>query len=430
MLDTNFFNKKIIENLSSSSFIFENSKQQIIVSFYSFNEKLIYENNYSSDKLLEDVIEDFINNEKIREKLIKLLDITESINVRNINFFFKNKEQYEKIKDKKISLSLRHSGKSFSDSYLSTSDIQINKFKIYVKYEIKRIKFRIPNNIEQYIINKTYLIGRPILNQNDYYLYNKYNNDFKQIRCPSEYKRILNLKPFLVTNAYCNALNNLYIYEGKFDLPSSSNSKLIRINLINKEITIISSTFPNRILHSMIFIPECYVFIVGGKNVKENIIYEIHANNRNYDIYPKLLPYEILEPSLICINNKYLYAFENSTLNFHILRTDLINVTDFEDIKIKNNKYDINQKFFGVVKDRNSIIFFGGQMLNLFNNQSNKCFAYDYNDDTIERCQKDYIAFEFLEKTFIPLESGKYIQLIEIKNENQYKPKKLIFKAN
>lgn len=88
MLDTNFFNKKIIENLSSSSFIFENSKQQIIVSFYSFNEKLIYENNYSSDKLLEDVIEDFINNEKIREKLIKLLDITESINVRNINFFF------------------------------------------------------------------------------------------------------------------------------------------------------------------------------------------------------------------------------------------------------------------------------------------------------------------------------------------------------
>ena len=228
MLDTNFFNKKIIENLSSSSFIFENSKQQIIVSFYSFNEKLIYENNYSSDKLLEDVIEDFINNEKIREKLIKLLDITESINVRNINFFFKNKEQYEKIKDKKISLSLRHSGKSFSDSYLSTSDIQINKFKIYVKYEIKRIKFRIPNNIEQYIINKTYLIGRPILNQNDYYLYNKYNNDFKQIRCPSEYKRILNLKPFLVTNAYCNALNNLYIYEGKFDLPSSSNSKLIR----------------------------------------------------------------------------------------------------------------------------------------------------------------------------------------------------------
>jgi hypothetical protein len=240
-------------------------------------------------------------------------------------------------------------------------------------------------------------------------------------------------------SAYCNANNNLFIYEGKniSNNPFTSklvkkssidfnNNKFIRINLINEEIKIISIKFPRRILHSMIFIPECYIFIVGGKNVKETLIYIIEENNENYEKYPHPLPYEILEPSLIYINNKYLYVFENSTIDFHILRIDLINVKPFEEVKINNYKYDMNQKFFGVAKYGNSIIFLGGQMINLFNNPSNKCFNFNYEKETVERCNKEFKPFEFLEKIFIPIKEGIYFQLVEYKEDNKYIPKKVV----
>ena len=47
------------------------------------------------------------------------------------------------------------------------------------------------------------------------------------------------------------------------------NNKFIRINLINEEIKVISMKFPKRVLHSMIFVPEKYIFVVGGKYKKE-----------------------------------------------------------------------------------------------------------------------------------------------------------------
>ena len=205
------------------------------------------------------------------------------------------------------------------------------------------------------------------------------------------------------------------------------NNKFIKIDLITNNISIISSKFPNRILHSMIFIPKSYIFIIGGKKVRKALVYRIKENNDNYEEYPYKLPYDILEPSLIYINNKYLYAFENSSLDFHILRIDLIKAGDFEQIKIKNNKYDINQKFFGVIRNNDSIVFYGGQMLDLFNNKSNKCFYFNYNDEIIERCEKEFRPYEFLEKVFIPIQNGSYFQIAEFKDVNKYIPKEVFF---
>ena len=178
----------------------------------------------------------------------------------------------------------------------------------------------------------------------------------------------------------------------------------------------------------MIYIPKKYIFIIGGKKVKNVITYKIKDNNKKYAIYPHELPYEILEPSLITINNKYLYAFENSTLYFHILRTNFIGVEPFEEVVIKNNSYEINQKFFGVVKCNNSILLLGGQMLDLFGNTQKKCFLFDYNYNTIERNKRDFTPLEFIEKTFIPLEKGMYFQIAIIKKQNKNEPKIIFFK--
>ena len=302
----------------------------------------------------------------------------------------------------------------------------LTNLKIYVKKENKFSK--LSNDMEEFIINNTYLIGRPILNEYKYYLYNKNSKRLEIISYPREQRINLKIKNYLGVSSYCNALNNLYIYEGNNDLSfSREQNNFFKINLITNEINIISSSFPNRILHSMIFIPECYIFVIGGKKTRNVLFYIIQENNRNYEKYPYLLPYEILEPSLIYINNRYLYAFENSTLDFHILSTDLIRVKPFKEIKIKNNKFNINQKFFGVVKFGNSILFYGGQMLNLFNDSSNKCFIFNYKDDTIERNEREFKPFEFIEKSFIPIKRGTFFQIAEFKNENKYIPKKLIF---
>ena len=133
----------------------------------------------------------------------------------------------------------------------------------------------------------------------------------------------------------------------------------------------------------MIFVPEKYIFIIGGKYKKELkylkdvLIYKIKKDNYSYEKYPHLLPYELLEPSLIMVNNKYLYAFENSKEKFNLVKCDISTISPFEDIKIKNDK-QIGQKFFGIVPKitKNRIVFLGGQYINLSNQISPKNFEF------------------------------------------------------
>ena len=197
---------------------------------------------------------------------------------------------------------------------------------------------------------------------------------------------------------------------------------------MNNSINLISSKFPKRILHSMIYIPECYIFIIGGKGTKEVLIYKIKENNKLYKKYPYLLPYELLEPSLLYINNKYLYIFENSTFFFKILRFNLNYISPFEIIKLQNKKdIPMNQKFFGVVRNKNSILFLGGQMINLNNEYKKNCFEFHYDTNKLVISKREFKSYDIIEKTFIPLGGDIYIQLIEYKKDSKYEPTILLF---
>ena len=404
----------------SSLFFNKNPIEKIKVNFYSFSDDLIYDNEYLSDKSIKDLKEDFLNNN--RENIA----INQNTTINNLKFYIKDKDKNIKLNNyEKIQNIYKYIKDKNFDSKKTSSFFPNIILKIYVREE--NIYEKLSDDMVKYVINNTYLIGRPILNQHKYYLYNKNNQNLSVVKYPREQRKQFNLKSYSGINSYCNAQNNLYIYEGNSDLDFTlENNNFYKINLEKNDISIISSKFPNRILHSMIFVPESYIFIVGGKKLKDVLIYTIEKKNKKYEKYCHLLPYEILEPSLIYLNNKYLYAFENSSLDFHILRTDLINVKPFEDMQIKNNKYDMNQKFFGVAKYGNSILFLGGQMLNLFNDSSTKCFIFNYENKTIERCNKEFKPFEFLEKNFIPIQEGIYFQLTEYKEDNKYIPKKVI----
>ena len=137
------------------------------------------------------------------------------------------------------------------------------------------------------------------------------------------------------------------------------------------------------------------------------------------------------EPSLILIDDKYLYAFENSSFSFHILRTNFICQSPFEEINfITQNNLIIKQKFFGVIKQNNSILFLGGQIINEKQLLSTNSFEFNYITEVIKKDKRKFVPLDFSEKTFIPLGDEEYIQISENLHKNDYIPFIIIFQGN
>ena len=426
-----------------SSLEFQSDFGMAKISFYTFKEKLIYENKYLLNTTIKELINDFYS--KVPEKdLFEHLNKGKFYNKNDTTFYIKE-DIYEKlnIDDKTVSdylvnkikdttLILMEVEKLSCSNTNDTFKNYIKKFNIYVKY--KSTYKHLSSNMEEYIINNIIFIGKPIINGLGYYIYKKNTSQLKVVNIEEETLSKVKINFFSSISAYCNANNFLYIYEGtnmmnttftsRFTRKSScffNNNKFIRINLINEEIQIISIKFPRRILHSMIFGKY-------KKEIKDVLIYKIKKDNYSYEKYPHLLPYELLEPSLIMINNKFLYAFENSKEIFKVVKCNISNISPFEDIKLKNEQI-IGQKFFGVIPkiSKNRILFLGGQFLDSSNNMSLKNYEFDYNTNELILTNIDYKKFEFIEKTFIPLDKNNYMQITEFKINNEYIPKIIIF---
>jgi len=421
---------KEIDRVDTISSNILSKRDQAFTSFYNLNERLIFESQYPLDKTIGEVFGDFLK--KNSEN-----DLKKDLNVKYLNknylsFYIKKNDKFEKIENYNDTIStiiyniqdtIQLLGLGYNSGSSSTTISNLMTLKIYVDY----IRKEIPEKVDEYIINATYLIAKPIFNQYKYYQYNKYLKELKIIKYNKDNINKSGINCFSTLDSYCNAINFLYIYQN--NIKNKDYDNFFKINLVENKIKLISSKFPKRILYSMIFIPKYYIFIIGGKNTKEVLIYNIQ--NENNKKYPYLLPYELIEPSLIFINNKYLYIFENSTLEFHILRSDLINISPFEDIKLSNSKHiPMNQKFFGVVKNNNTILFLGGQMINLNKENINSCYEFDYNSNKLFLSKRGFKSFDFMEKAFIPVSSELYLQLVECKKENKYEPKVIYFEAS
>ena len=433
------------EEIINTSFNFNtNEKELARLCFYSMDEQFLFEKYYSFNISIGDAINEFLEKQESNDKFsfsfyvkgnnCQLILIDEQ---KLISYYLKNLHDTLLLIDQGLA----------NNSDITTSMCSNKFLKIYAK----RSQFlkNIPENIEQYIIKNTQFVGMPLINKLEYYVYDKECKDAKinLIKLSEEVKEKIQINFFSRKSAYCNAENNLYIYEGTKPLLLNNNnisinssinfnnynSKFICINLKNNDVNLISTEFPQRILHSMIFIPKNYIFIVGGKNAKEVLIFMISNENKTYEKYPYFLPCELFEPSLILIDNKYLYAFENSGFCLHIIRTNFISQTPFEEIQLKNSYLQINQKFFGVVKNKNSILFLGGQMVqeNKIDNDENSndnCFEYNYLTESLTPSRRPFIPIDFYEKTLIPLDGEEYIQIAEICQNNDYVPSIFLFK--
>ena len=247
------------------------------------------------------------------------------------------------------------------------------------------------------------IIGKPFNNPFEIFIFNikekiiKFNLFDKSIIENSELINYNNS-----SSSYCNGNNYLYISGGENKNLEIIN-KLWKIdlknNIINEPIQI-----PPKKNHSMIFIPDNYIFIVGGNDKKTFYLDEQNLQISEWGD----LNEERLEPALIRISN-ILYCFDKiSSDTFSIEQTNLKDEKyEWKLIKpiigpsLKNQKF--NNKFFGLTKiDENNIIICGGNIDDSDEGNKNiNNLRYNLSNNSIESSEITYNNYKLKEKTFL-----------------------------
>ena len=221
-------------------------------------------------------------------------------------------------------------------------------------------------------------------------------------------------------SSYCNGNNHLFISGGE-----KTNGEIIddfwEIDL-NEQNIAEPVKIPPKKNHSMIFIPNNYVFVVGGNDKKT-----FYFNTENAEVCQWANLNKIrTEPGLQRLSN-YLYCFDNANNDiFTVEKTDLnSNIPKWNLITPKmdfplGQEQKLSQKFFGVSNDKeNNIIFLGGNVDN-DSNGNNEVFNYKYNTnlDSVEISKLPYHKFNFKEKTFLPYKEDVDFLLSDFNKQN------------
>ena len=272
------------------------------------------------------------------------------------------------------------------------------------------------------------LLGKPFNKPFEVQVYNAKEETIKNLKLNQN--DILNseIENFSPNSSYCNGNNHLYISGGENNRKVTL-SYVWDVDLINKKINKIQKEIEPKKNHSMIFIPNNYVFIIGGNDKKT---FYLDINNK--EIYPYCdLNFERIEPALILMGDE-LYCFDNikktnSELTFE--KTNLRKMPKWELIKpnfdstISDEK--LRQKFFGITNlDDENIIFLGGNMDNSTNNNKpiNMNYKYNINTNLIEESKTPFKQINLSEKTFINYDNNRDYILPEF---NRVTPEVIFF---
>ena len=307
------------------------------------------------------------------------------------------------------------------DDLLYTPFNQWHDVSRTLKIKLIRSGLNIPNEIRKYIARRTYLIGcmtfdKP--NSFGLFLFNKMDNSTLSFEYSTNiYLQMRTVNQF---SAYCNALNKLYISGGEFGNNQVTDSFIsIDLGEVQKNIFIptqLCNLKRKRYWHSMIYIPEKYIFIVGGPNETNVELYDIDKNITTID---SQLNTERCEPSLILVNNKYLY----SIFGFHLYESFIDTIErcnlhkkhrNWEMVEYKlSNTPRLERAFFGVSYVSNNIILISDKE-NENDLKPNYILSPGMgNNDTIsdEGILNSKNSRLFAEKFFIPFTENESINL-------------------
>ena len=325
----------------------------------------------------------------------------ENFKLRNKKIRIENNKHLEKRDDdniEKLKKNLTANNNKDNITYGEYTFNNINDNNTYVK-NISHSN----QNLELFPSNENYLevAGKPFDNPFEILCFYKSQRKFKILRYNYELIKYTAIDLFDRTSSYCNGNNHLYISGGESALQYFWDIDLSK-NIINYPILI-----PPKKYHSMIFIPNNTVFIVGGNDKK---VFYYNINTKQIIKWSEINK-EKIGPALQLIQNK-LYCFDNIYHNKYQNVDYTIEVTELNSSKkiwyvvkpkicnfIKPNK--LNQKSFGVLHDEvGNILFLGGQINDYSNQKMN--YMYNRNLSTIQLSPVQYVEFNLKEKTFYP----------------------------
>ena len=333
---------------------------------------------------------------------------------------------------------------------------KIFKSKNKILISIKKVSLNLVENNRKYIADNTSLVGTLTFNNNSSLGIFIYNTQTKQIFSQEfSYEKYPLLKNINNFTSFCNSKNSLYISGGEDESINNQGQDLfIKINLeeIKSNELIYSNLTPlkyKRYWHSMIYIPEKYIYIIGGPGTKQTELYNIENNTI---ILSDSLNYERCEPSLVLVDNKYLYCIcgfqldnnfidtiEKCDLNKRERKWEIVNyqIKSGEDIILDRS---LIVSFFGVSYIKNDILLIGDKENNKVINPNYLLKPNDKDIDIIE--EYGYIEGDntrlFSEKFFIPINESESIALpfkkgdakILMLNNNDGKIKEIILNEN
>ena len=323
----------------------EGNNKVIISNTLNKSQKRVdYNHKFSFSKPLQLIIKEIMKNSKSTDEIIIEIEPDKTIkdlyNKLNINI---NNEYDIMLKENQVISNININKKLIDLLYPYIKDNFQNSIYLTLLYK----GLQIPNNIIESYIEKNPIIGSPIFDNPDYFAIITFNTKSKELKFfnydqkNSEFSLLSKFNSF---TAYCNANGNLYISGGEneqsedleksveeyndffcIDLNQlnsnnnnnytnadiSDNDNILTNNLtnINEKNELNIKSLPNllgpRTWHSMIFVPEKYIFIVGGSS-KSVEIYDIEKNSLTKDSELN----EMRSESTLClVNNTYLYAF-------------------------------------------------------------------------------------------------------------------------
>ena len=294
---------------------------------------------------------------------------------------------------------------NFKNKSLKMTD----KIKTLINQEIPTVCINQVIKKKPLQINKEELlpdvVGKPFNDPFEVFVFTKLDKSLKIQTYDPSIVNNLKLCNYSPSSAYCNGNNHLFISGGE-----TKDGELIdnfwEIDLTSQNIAE-PVQIPPKKDHSMIFIPDNYVFVVGGDDKKT-----FYFNTENGEICEWADLNNIRrEPALERISNN-LYCFDNINKGnndvFTVEKTDLTSNKPLWHLLApkmnfsSNGLQRVNQKFFGVSKDEeDNIIFLGGNMDN--SSQSNELSNYKYNisSNAIEMSKVPYRKYNFKEKTFL-----------------------------
>lgn len=260
-------------------------------------------------------------------------------------------------------------------------------------------------------------IAKPLTDPFEIAIFDKTTGKIQIESLSSHYEQIENETNLLIyseLSAYCSGMDHLYISGGE----NVNATSLWDIDLADKTIYKSKSSLKNpRKLHSMIFIPNNYVLIVGGLEAIDVECYDISKK----EIFThSALNEERIEPALMIINDTYLYVFSGFYMHkekyldsFERMnlrsgsKTWEILKPSFKNLNVENSLNSaFTQKFFAVsMHSHNSVIFLGGIHGASFDSNNNFCFTYNYEKNTISLSNVPHNTSDFGEKFFYPLDS-------------------------